>query len=75
MQHSYYRKNSKVAPLLRDLIKDSLLSMEEEKKDLTPGGFKLRTSRLRDRHSNHFTTNTALGSRVGALKPFSLTAS
>ena len=75
MQHSYYRKNSNVPPLLRDLIKDTLLSMEEEKKALGPGGLKLGTTRLRDRHSNHFATITALGSRVGALKPFSLTAS
>ena len=32
--------------LLRDLIKDTLLLMEEEKKVLAPGGFELKTSIL-----------------------------
>ena len=56
------RKNSKDAPLVRDLIKDALQLMEEEeeKKALAPGGFKLGTSRLRGHHSNHFATTTAL---------------
>ena len=42
----FLRKNSKDAPLLRDLIKDTLLLMEEMKKALAPGGFELRTSKL-----------------------------
>ena len=47
-------KKLKDQPLSRDLIKDTLpkLVAEEVKKALTPGGFKLGTSRLRDRHSN-----------------------
>ena len=54
------RKNSKDAPLVRDLIKDALQLMEEEeeKKALAPGGFKLGTSRLGDHRSNHFATAT-----------------
>ena len=38
------RKNSKDAPLLRDLIQDTWVLIEEEKKALVPGGLKLRTS-------------------------------
>ena len=57
------RKNSKDAPLLRDLIKDTLLLIEEdedeEKKALAPGGFELGTSRLQGRCSSHFATTTA----------------
>ena len=54
----YYRKNSKDALLLRDLIKDPLLLIEKEveEKAQVPGGFKLGTNWLRDRLSNHFTT-------------------
>ena len=44
---------------MRDLIKDTLPSMEEEKKALGASGFKLRTSRLRGCHSSHFATTTA----------------
>ena len=41
----YYRKNSKDALLLRDLIKDPLLLIEKEveEKAQVPGGFKLGT--------------------------------
>ena len=42
------RKNSKKAPLLRDLIKDTVPLIEKEdekKKALVPGGFILGTSR------------------------------
>ena len=42
-----HRKNSKDALLLKDLIKDTRTSMEEEeKKALAPGGFELGASRL-----------------------------
>ena len=41
-----------------DLIKDNLPLIEEEKKALATGGFELRPSRIRGRHSNHFATNT-----------------
>ena len=54
-------KNSKDAPLLRNLIKDTLPLMEEEEVKITlaPGGFELGISRLRDRRSNQFATITA----------------
>ena len=45
---------------MRDLIKDTLPLIEEEKKALAPGGFELGTSRLRDHPSNHYATTTAL---------------
>ena len=47
--------------LSSDLIKDTLLLIEEEeKKALAPGGFKLGTSREWDRCPNHFATTTAV---------------
>ena len=51
-------KNSKDATLLRDLIKDSLPLIDEEKKALAHCGFDLGTSILRDCRSNHFITTT-----------------
>ena len=53
-------KNSKDAPLLRDLIKDTLSLIGEGKEDKKvpgPGGFELGTSRLRGR--NQLDTPTA----------------
>ena len=50
---------SKDAPLLRDLIMDTLSLIEENKKALAPGGFELVTSRLRECCSYHFATTTA----------------
>ena len=41
-----HRKNSKDALLLKDLIKDTLMLIEEEKKALAPGGFELGAFRL-----------------------------
>ena len=55
-------KNSKDAPLLRDLIKDTLpLIEDEEKKALATDGFELGTSRLVDRRSYHFATTVLQG--------------
>ena len=45
---------------MKELIKDTLPLIEEEKKALAPGGFKLSTFRLRDRRSNRYPTTTAL---------------
>ena len=44
---------------MRDLIKDVLPLIGEEKKALAPGGVKLGTFRLRPRCCNHFATTTA----------------
>ena len=65
-----YRKKRKDAPLLRDLIKDTLPSIEEdeeeEKKNLAPGEFELGTSRLRGCCSNHIATTIAhLSQKLG----------
>ena len=54
------RKNSKDAPLLRDLIQDTWVLIEEEKK--SPGARWIETPdlyRLRDLLTNPFATSTA----------------
>ena len=53
-QGFYFRKEEK-----QQIYISLEIAIDRRKKALAPGGFKLGTSRLRGRRSNHFATTTA----------------